>query len=102
MKKIITNLNKAFDNHTRLAIMSVLMVNDWVDFKQMKEVLGVSDGNLASHIKALEKVEYVEVRKQFVGRRPQTSYRATITGRKAFSEHLDALEQLLKSNKNPE
>ena len=82
--------------------MSVLMVNDWVDFKQMKEVLGVSDGNLASHIKALEKVAYVEVRKQFVGRRPQTSYRATITGRKAFSDHLDALEQLLKSNKSPE
>lgn len=102
MKKIITNLNKAFDNHTRLAIMSVLMVNEWVEFKHLKEVLGASDGNLASHIKALEKVHYVEVRKQFVGRRPQTSYRSTPIGRKAFSDHLDALEQLLRSNKSPE
>ena len=97
MKKIIANLNKAFDNRTRLGIMSMLMVNDWVDFKTLKSMLEVTDGNLASHIKALEKDGFIEVRKMFVGRKPQTSYRATVEGRKAFNDHLDALEKLLKN-----
>lgn len=95
MKKIITNLNKSFDNRLRLGLMSILMVEDWIDFKTLKERLGVTDGNLASHIKALEKVEYIEVRKQFIGRKPNTSYRATTLGRKAFNDHLDVLESLL-------
>ena len=97
MKNIITNLNKSFDNRTRLGIMSVLMVNDWVEFKTLRDALGVTDGNLASHIKALEKEDYIEVRKAFVGKKPQTSYRATVAGRKAFNDHLDALENLLKN-----
>lgn len=75
--------------------MSVLIVNDWVEFKKLKEMLGVSDGNLASHIKVLEKETYIEFKKEFVGRKPKTTYRATIAGRKAFQEHLDALEALL-------
>ncbi len=95
MKKIITNLNKRFDSRLRLGIMSILMVEDWVDFKTLKERLEVTDGNLASHIKALEKEQYIEVRKQFIGRKPNTSYCATPAGRQAFNEHLDALEALL-------
>lgn len=96
MKKgIITNLNKSFDNRVRLGIMAVLVVNDWVEFKQLKDTLGVTDGNLASHISSLEKKEFIEVRKMFVGKKPQTSYRVTMVGRKAFQEHLDALEALL-------
>jgi len=96
MKNIITNLNKTFDNRTRLGIMSILMVNDWVEFKQLKETLGLTDGNLASHLKGLEKVKFIEVQKQFVGRKPQTTYAATEAGKKAFNDHLDALEALLK------
>ena len=96
MKHIITNLNKTFDNRTRLGIMSILMVNEWVEFKELKVTLGLHDGTLASHIKGLEKVDYIEVRKEFVGRKPQTSYQATQLGRKAFNDHLDALEALLK------
>lgn len=76
--------------------MSVLMVNERVDFNTMKEVLDVTDGNLASHIKALEKVKYITVKKQFVGRKPKTTYKATETGKKAFKEHLDALEKIIK------
>ncbi len=94
-KGIITNLNKSFDNRVRLGIMAVLVVNDWVEFKQLKTTLGVTDGNLASHITALEKKEFIEIRKMFVGKKPQTSYRVTMTGRKAFQEHLDALEALI-------
>ena len=76
--------------------MSVLMVNDWVDFGTLKEMLQVTDGNLASHITALEKMEYIKVQKQFVGKKPNTSYAVTKAGKKAFSNHLDALENLLK------
>ncbi len=97
MKKIIANLNKAFDNKVRLGIMSLLMVNDWVQFKTLKEMLELSDGRLASHIKALEAAEYIEIRKMFVGKKPQTSYATTKAGRKAFNDHLDALENLLRN-----
>ncbi|HFC01378.1 MAG TPA: transcriptional regulator [Phaeodactylibacter sp.] len=95
MKEIITKLNKKFDNKTRLGIMSLLMVNEWVEFKFFKEMLGVSDGNLASHIKTLESAKYLRVKKRFVGKKPQTSYAVTAAGKKAFNDHLDALEALL-------
>lgn len=79
--------------------MSALMVNDALDFNRLKELLGVTDGNLASHLKALEKVEYIDVQKQFVGRKPNTQYSATKEGKKAFNDHLNALEALLKAQK---
>ncbi len=72
------------------------MVNDWVEFGTMKEMLDITDGNLASHISALEKMEYVEIKKQFIGKKPNTTYAVTRAGKKAFNEHLDALEELLK------
>jgi DNA-binding MarR family transcriptional regulator len=96
MKGYIAQLNKAFESRIRLGVMSILMVNDWVEFATLKEMLNITDGNLASHITALEKLEYVQVRKQFVGKKPNTSYAVTNAGRKAFNEHLDALEKLLK------
>jgi predicted transcriptional regulator len=98
VKELLQQINnKAFDNRIRLGIMSLLMVNDWVDFTTLKEMLDLQDGNLASHIKVLEAEKYIEVRKQFVGKKPQTSYTATIAGRKAFNDHLTALENLLKN-----
>jgi len=97
MKNVFQKLNKVFDSHRRLAIMSLLVVNDWVTFKALKdEGICTSDGNLASHLSTLEKNEFIEVKKSFVGRKPQTSYAATAAGRQAFKEHLDALEELLK------
>lgn len=76
--------------------MSILLVNDAVDFAYLKEQLQITDGNLASHITALEKVGYIDVRKQFIGKKPNTSYAATASGKKAFTAHLDALEYLIK------
>lgn len=76
--------------------MSVLMVHDWVDFGTIKEILKITDGNLASHVSALEKLEYIEIKKQFIGKKPNTAYRASRTGKKAFRAHLDALENLIK------
>ena len=95
MKNYIEDLNKAFESRMRLGIMSILMVNDFVDFSALKEQLHVTDGNLASHLSALEKLEYVAVKKQFIGKKPNTSYTTTSAGKKAFSEHLDALERLI-------
>ena len=92
---MISQLNKEFESRVRLGIMSVLMVNDWVDFNEMKQLLEVTDGNLASHSSALEKSNYIEIKKEFVGKKPKTSYRVTQAGRKAFEEQLSALEKLL-------
>ena len=95
MKEIISRLNKVFDNRIRLAAMSALMVNESVDFNTLKQALEVTDGNLASHIAALEEEGYVKVTKRFVGKKPHTSYALTLAGRKAFKEHIDALERLI-------
>lgn len=97
---VIQKFNKAFENRIRLGIMSILIVNQWVEFNRFKELIDdITDGNLASHLKALEKLDYVEMRKAFIGRKPQTSYKITKAGRKAFKEHLDALEEILKKSK---
>jgi DNA-binding MarR family transcriptional regulator len=94
---VIGELNKAFESRVRLGIMSILLVNESVDFNTLKELLQVTDGNIASHITALEKFNYIEIRKQFIGKKPNTSYAVTTSGKKAFAEHLDALEKLIKS-----
>lgn len=96
MKQVLKDLDKAFENRIRLGIMSSLMVNDYIDFNTLKELLGVTDGNLASHLKSLEKSEYINYRKEFLGRKPNTNYSATTMGKKAFKKHINAIEQLLK------
>ena len=96
MPNIISNLNKAFESRIRLGIMSVLMVNEAVDFNTMKDLLEVTDGNLASHVKALEGLNYIQSSKQFIGRKPNTQYSITDEGRTAFQDHLNALEQLIR------
>jgi DNA-binding HxlR family transcriptional regulator len=93
----IGDLNKAFESRIRLGIMSVLMVNEWMEFTELKEILGATDGNLASHLTALEKLAYIQVRKQFIGKKPNTSYAVTTVGQKAFDQHLSALEQIIKT-----
>jgi DNA-binding MarR family transcriptional regulator len=98
MKNYIENINKAFESRIRLGIMSILMVNESVDFASAKEMLDITDGNLASHITALEKLGFVEVRKQFVGKKPNTTYLATSDGKKAFAEHLNALESIIRKS----
>src|ERR1051326_8464499 len=95
-KNYIARLNKSFESRIRLGIMSVLMVNEWTDFSTLKEQLKVTDGNLASHIAALEKEGYISVWKQFLGKKPNTSFAVTKNGKKAFNDHLDGLEGLLK------
>ncbi|WP_257657621.1 winged helix-turn-helix domain-containing protein [Parapedobacter lycopersici] len=100
MKISIGNLHKAFESRIRLGMMSALAVSDTLDFNSLKEMLDVTDGNLASHIKALEKEAFIEVQKSFVGKKPNTRYSITKAGKKAFEDHLNTLEQLIKSQKN--
>ena len=96
MKNLISNISKVFENRVRLGIMSVLMVNDTYDFNSLKETLDVTDGNLASHLKALEEKGMIKVNKQFIGRKPNTSYSATEAGIIEFKQHIKALENLIK------
>lgn len=97
MKDLISGLNKVFESRIRLGIMSVLMVNDSFDFNGLKETLNVTDGNLASHLKALEDNGLIKVKKQFIGRKPNTCYIITDTGIQSFKQHLKALENLINA-----
>jgi len=97
MKADISRLNKLFENRVRLGIMSVLTVNDSYDFNNLKAALGVTDGNLASHLKALEENNLIRVNKRFIGRKPNTSYSITETGAQLFRTHLKALEDIIRS-----
>jgi len=92
----IDNLNKVFDSRIRLGIMSMLMVNASQSFNQLKELLQITDGNLASHMKPLEENNYVKMEKGFIGRKTNTTYAVTKAGQKAFRQHLDALEKMIK------
>ena len=95
MTSIIAHLNKVFDSRVRLGIMAILSANESADFNTMKELLDITDGNLASHLKALESIEYLQSKKQFIGRKPNTQYEITELGRHCFQEHLNALERLV-------
>jgi len=97
MRIDISGLNKLFENRIRLGIMTILSVNDSYDFNNLKDTLGVTDGNLASHLKALEENNLIKVNKQFIGRKPNTRYSITEAGLKAFRSHLAALEEIIKS-----
>lgn len=79
--------------------MSALAVNESLDFNALKELLKVTDGNLASHLKSLEKENFIQVKKSFIGRKPNTRYSITQDGQNAFSDHLNALEQIIRSQK---
>ncbi len=97
MTSPIANLQKVFESRIRLGIMSALMANDTLTFNELKELLDLTDGNLASHLKALEQQEIVAVSKQFIGRKPNTTYRPTANGKELFRLHLSALEELIRN-----
>ena len=88
-------LNKAFESRVRLGLMSILSVNSWVSYKEIKDLLEVTDGNLASHVQSLEKIKYLEIKKQFIGKKPLTTYKLTKMGQEAFEKHIEGLEKLL-------
>ncbi|MFN0290011.1 winged helix-turn-helix domain-containing protein [Pedobacter helvus] len=96
MKNPIQALNKIFDSRIRLGVMSVLVVNDSVSFNDLKQLLELTDGNLASHLNTLEQAAYIKMHKAFVGRKTNTTYTITELGKQSFKGHLDALEKMIK------
>ncbi|HRK83997.1 MAG TPA: transcriptional regulator [Saprospiraceae bacterium] len=96
MKNYLQELNKAFESRARLGIMSSLMVNDSITFNALKELLDLTDGNLAGHTRALEQAGYLRVEKSFVGKKPNTRFFITLEGRQAFEQHLEALEKIIR------
>jgi len=97
MKDPIAQLNKIFDSRVRIGIMSTLMVNENISFNDLKSLMDVTDGNLASHLKTLEESGYLKVQKGFIGRKTNTLYSITKAGEKSFRMHLDALEAIIKT-----
>jgi len=92
----ILHLNKAFESRIRLGIMSLLIIEGHIDFNALKERLGASDGNLATHIKGLEQKGYLKIVKRFINRKPNTTYHITPEGQTAFETHIKHLEELIK------
>jgi len=96
MKNPIADLNKIFDSRIRLGVMSILVVNEEIAFNDLKQMLELTDGNLASHVNTLEQSEFIRVHKGFIGRKTNTTYSITPLGKQAFKAHLDALEKMIK------
>jgi len=92
---VIEQLNKLFDSRIRIGIMSALMVNETVNFNELKSLLDVTDGNLATHLKTLEENNYIKVHKGFIGKKTNTTYTITKVGETAFKNHLKALEKII-------
>ena len=99
MKEHLENIDKAFENSIRLGIMAMLMVNRWMDFSALKKMLGTTDGNLSSNLSYLVDQNYIAVKKQFINNRPNTSYTAMDSGRRAFRSHIDAMEKIISHGK---
>lgn len=97
MRKELEQLNKVFDSRIRIGIMSALIVNEDINFNDLKALIDATDGNLATHLKTLEEHKFIKVEKGFIGRKTNTVYSITRAGEKAFRSHLDALEKIIKS-----
>ena len=97
MKRVLENFNKAFESRVRLGIMSVLTVNTSMDFISLRDALEVTDGNLASHLRALEDAGYIIMEKSFINRKPNTKYTITEEGIENFRRHIRALEDLINN-----
>src|SRR5687768_11462223 len=95
-KNPISGLNKTFDNRIRLGVMSILLVNEEISFNDLKQLLEVTDGNLATHLVTLEESGFIKVHKGFIGRKTNTTYSITKAGEKAFQEHIAALEKMIR------
>ena len=99
MRNPIDGLNKIFESRIRLGVMSTLMINEEISFNDLKQMLDVTDGNLATHLVNLEENGYIKVHKGFIGRKTNTTYAVTKSGEKAFSEHIGVLENMIKGMK---
>lgn len=89
-------LDEIIHSRIRLAIMAVLMTVDEADFNFIKEKVKTTDGNLSVHLKKLEDVNYVSIKKEFQDRKPITKCTLTKKGIHAFETYVNKLEQIIK------
>lgn len=90
------SLDRVIHEKGRLAIMSLLAASPQLSFTEIRDTLSMTDGNVTAHLRTLHEAGYVAVTKSLEGRRPLTSYSITATGRKAFTAHIDLLEQIVQ------
>jgi DNA-binding HxlR family transcriptional regulator len=98
----IENLDRVIHERGRLAIMSLLAGTDSLSFKELKQHLRMTDGNLCVHMRTLEESGYVSVRKSFVNRKPRTEYALTSEGRQAFQEYIETLAEIVRQTQRAE
>ena len=94
----IEKLDRVIHEKGRLAIMTLLAATESLGFKELKEQLRMTDGNLCVHMRTLEESGYISVRKSFVNRKPRTEYSLTPSGRQAFREYIETLEEIVKQS----
>jgi DNA-binding MarR family transcriptional regulator len=98
----MSNLDPLISQPSRLQIMASLMalaVEEQVDFRHLRDLLKLTDGNLGAHLQKLEDAGYIRMEKTFVAKKPRTYVSVTDKGRSAFREHVVALEQIIQSSK---
>jgi DNA-binding transcriptional ArsR family regulator len=99
LKRLVEELDPMLHERGRLAIVSVLAAVDRLPFTELRDALGMTDGNLSVHLQKLEDRGYVAIAKQFINRRPQTTCRLTKAGQRAFSRYLDHLEAIVQQGR---
>jgi len=98
-QKAVSELDRVIHERIRLGVVSALAVNATLTFTELKELLGVTDGNLSVHTRKLEDADYVECNKTFEGRIPRTEYRLTAAGRAALGKYLAHMESLIQATR---
>lgn len=93
------NLDRLIHEKGRLAIMSLLAASPELSFTEMRDALGMTDGNLTTHIRTLQEAGYVSVAKTYQNNRPLTTCLLTVKGRKAFADYINLLEQIVQQSK---
>jgi len=96
---LFLQLDRAIHEKGRLAIMSALAATPEMSFTELRDTLGMTDGNLTTHIRTLQEQGYVSVAKSYQNRRPLTTCSLTNTGREAFGSYIDLLEKIVRQNK---
>ena len=92
-------IDRVIHEKGRLAIMSMLAASPELSFTELRDALGMTDGNITTHIRTLQEAGYISVTKSFQNNRPLTTCALTAAGRKAFAHYINLLERIIQQNK---
>jgi DNA-binding MarR family transcriptional regulator len=97
--ELFLQLDRVIHEKGRLAIMSTLAAAPEMSFTELRDLLGMTDGNLTTHIRILQQEGFISVAKSYQNNRPLTTCSLTKAGRKAFAGYIDLLEKIVSQNK---